>query len=167
MEELRRLVNGLDARPRATPPHLGPRPFASPFLHQPNSPQNCCLKLCPSRIAHPAQPTTSISVILIFAITTSNKMAREGTRSATGHSKPRLFETVDTAPAIKRTTKPKPTTTKDTTAAKVKGAKPVGVTKAPATKKEGVGAKVRELVPLQCPGCPLVIYRDRLYVHII
>lgn len=89
-------------------------------------------------------------------------MAREGTRSATGNSKPRIFQTIDTTPAVKRTAKPKKTTTpasattgtagttpttnttttstKEPLAAKVKGAKPTGVSK-PA-KKEGVGAKV-------------------------
>jgi hypothetical protein len=72
-------------------------------------------------------------------------MAREGTRSATGNSKPRVFQTIDTQPTIKRTVKPKTTTTKEPVAAKVKAAKPTGVTKkkAPAAKKEGVGAKVR------------------------
>ncbi|KAM0816899.1 hypothetical protein AB5N19_02701 [Seiridium cardinale] len=75
-----------------------------------------------------------------------NKMAREGTRSATGNSKPRVFETVDTQPAIKRTTKPKATTTKDTTATKVKGAKPAGVTKKTPAKKEGAGAKAKAAV---------------------
>jgi len=34
-------------------------------------------------------------------------MAREGTRSATGNSKPRVFNTVDTGPTIKRSRKPK------------------------------------------------------------
>jgi hypothetical protein len=61
-------------------------------------------------------------------------MAREGTRSATGSSKPRVFQQVDTAPTIKR----KPATKKA-------GAKPTGVTKkTPATKKESsVVKKVR------------------------
>ncbi|KAI0129738.1 hypothetical protein BJ170DRAFT_286043 [Xylariales sp. AK1849] len=73
-------------------------------------------------------------------------MAREGTRSATGNSKPRVFQTIDTEPTIKRTTKPK--TEKEPVAAKVKAAKPAGVTKkkAPAAKKEGVGAKVKAAV---------------------
>lgn len=67
-------------------------------------------------------------------------MPREGTRSATGNSKPRVFPVVDTAPAVKRTAKPK----KAAPAPKAKAAKPVGVTKkkAPA-KKEGVAKKVR------------------------
>ncbi|ETS78329.1 hypothetical protein PFICI_10391 [Pestalotiopsis fici W106-1] len=74
-------------------------------------------------------------------------MAREGTRSATGNSKPRIFQTIDTQPAVKRTTKPKKTpttattTTKEPITAKIKGAKPAGVSK-PA-KKESVGAKVK------------------------
>lgn len=52
-------------------------------------------------------------------------MAREGTRSSTGHAAPRQFATVDTAPAIKR----KPATKKA-------GSKPTGVTKKVAPKKE-------------------------------
>lgn len=52
-------------------------------------------------------------------------MAREGTRSSTGHAAPRQFATVDTAPAIKR----KPATKKA-------GTKPTGVTKKVAPKKE-------------------------------
>lgn len=67
-------------------------------------------------------------------------MPREGTRSATGNARPRVFQTVDTAPAIKRTTKPK---AKPEVEAEVKAAKPVGVTKKKAApKKEGVVAKV-------------------------
>ncbi|KAI1141339.1 hypothetical protein F5Y05DRAFT_372136 [Hypoxylon sp. FL0543] len=81
-------------------------------------------------------------------------MPREGTRSATGNSKPRVFQTVDTAPAIKRTTKPKakklPTTgtTGTKPAAKPKAAKPTGVTKkkSAAPKKEGVANKVKAAV---------------------
>ncbi|KAI0973405.1 hypothetical protein F4678DRAFT_426626 [Xylaria arbuscula] len=69
-------------------------------------------------------------------------MPREGTRSATGNSRPRVFQAVDTAPAIKRTNKPKakkpaaePTT--------VKPVKPVGVTKKKTVpKKDGPVAKV-------------------------
>jgi hypothetical protein len=73
-------------------------------------------------------------------------MAREGTRSATGNSKPRIFQSIDTAPAIKRTTKPKTKKTapkKESLVDKIKSVKPAGVTKkkAPA-KKESVGAKV-------------------------
>ncbi|KAI1416685.1 hypothetical protein F5Y13DRAFT_154486 [Hypoxylon sp. FL1857] len=78
-------------------------------------------------------------------------MPREGTRSATGNSKPRVFQTVDTAPAIKRTTKPK--TKKSPTigtksGAKPKAAKPTGVTKkkSAAPKKEGVASKVKAAV---------------------
>ena len=80
-------------------------------------------------------------------------MPREGTRSQTGHSKPRVFPVVDTAPTIKRTAKPKTekktttTTAKKATAAGgAKGAKPTGVTKKKAApKKEGgvVAKKVR------------------------
>lgn len=66
-------------------------------------------------------------------------MAREGTRSSTGNSKPRVFETVDTAPAISRKPRAKTTTKKA-------GAKPTGVTKkAGRPKKEGsVVNKARE-----------------------
>lgn len=59
-------------------------------------------------------------------------MAREGTRSATGNSKPRVFDTPDTAPVIARKPKSKTTTTKS--------AKPVGVTK---TKKVTPAKKAR------------------------
>lgn len=61
-------------------------------------------------------------------------MAREGTRSATGSSKPRIFQQVDTAPTIKR----KPATKKA-------GAKPTGVTKKTAApkKESSVVSKVR------------------------
>ncbi|KAJ4423205.1 hypothetical protein N0V82_002199 [Gnomoniopsis sp. IMI 355080] len=63
-------------------------------------------------------------------------MAREGTRSATGNSKPRVFDTPDTAPAITRKPKAKTTT-------KPAGSKPVGVTK---TKKTGPASKACEIV---------------------
>jgi hypothetical protein len=73
-------------------------------------------------------------------------MPREGTRSATGNSKPRVFQTIDTAPTIKRTTKPKPKTS-TTAVPTAKGAKPTGITKkkapAPKAKKDSGGAKVR------------------------
>lgn len=61
-------------------------------------------------------------------------MAREGTRSATGSSTPRVFQQVDTAPTIKR----KPATKKA-------GAKPTGVTKKTAApkKESSVVKKVR------------------------
>ncbi len=75
-------------------------------------------------------------------------MAREGTRSATGNSKPRVFQPIDTAPAIKRTTKPK---APKKTAAAPKGAKPTGVTKKKAPAKEGAATKkvrARYLGPL-------------------
>ncbi|POS72750.1 hypothetical protein DHEL01_v208859 [Diaporthe helianthi] len=52
-------------------------------------------------------------------------MAREGTRSATGSSRPRVFQQVDTAPTIKR----KPATKKA-------GVKPTGVTKKTAAPKK-------------------------------
>ncbi|CAP66713.1 uncharacterized protein PODANS_4_7860 [Podospora anserina S mat+] len=74
-------------------------------------------------------------------------MAREGTRSSTGNSKPRVFQTVDTAPAVKRTTKPK--AAKEET----KGAKPTGVTKKKAApKKETVAKKVCRLRLRLCGG---------------
>ncbi|RKU49270.1 hypothetical protein DL546_009709 [Coniochaeta pulveracea] len=72
-------------------------------------------------------------------------MAREGTRSQTGHSKPRVFATVDTEPAVKRTTKPK-TVKKSATAAKPTGARHAGVTKKKAAPKNesGVAKKVED-----------------------
>lgn len=68
-------------------------------------------------------------------------MVREGTRSQTGHSKPRVFAQVDTEPTIKRTTKPKTAVVKkvEPTKPEAKGAKPTGVTKKTAAKK-GTGA---------------------------
>jgi hypothetical protein len=62
-------------------------------------------------------------------------MAREGTRSATGNSRPRVFPTVDTAPA---TTRKKATKPKKKAVPAVKASKPAGVTKkkAPAKKVE-------------------------------
>ncbi|KAI1758009.1 hypothetical protein F4782DRAFT_6903 [Xylaria castorea] len=68
-------------------------------------------------------------------------MPREGTRSATGNSRPRVFQTVDTAPAIKRTTKPK--TKKPVAEPGVKPVKPAGVTKKRAPKKDGAVEKVK------------------------
>ena len=69
-------------------------------------------------------------------------MPREGTRSATGNSKPRVFPVVDTAPAVKRTVKPKPKKEAAPKVAAAKGAKPVGVTKKKAApKKESAVAK--------------------------
>jgi hypothetical protein len=67
-------------------------------------------------------------------------MARE-TRSQTGNAKPRVIPVVDTAPTIKR----KPATKKKAAAkTEAKGAKPVGVTKKKAPKKEtGAAKKVR------------------------
>lgn len=66
-------------------------------------------------------------------------MAREGTRSATGNSKPRVFATVDTAPAVTRAPRKK-TASPKTAVAK----KPTGVTKKKAPKKESaVATKVR------------------------
>ncbi|CAG8972789.1 hypothetical protein HYALB_00007714 [Hymenoscyphus albidus] len=72
-------------------------------------------------------------------------MAREGTRSATGNSRPRVFPTIP-EPTVKKTTAnsgakrgPKKVTTK--------GVKPVGVTKkAPAAKKPSVGTKAKGAV---------------------
>ncbi|KAI1846382.1 hypothetical protein JX266_007587 [Neoarthrinium moseri] len=119
-----------DARQTTTPPHLAL--LLPPFLLHiiTHFTGFCHLKLC-----HPIPNPNTYT------------MAREGTRSATGNSKPRVFQTVDTAPTIKRTTKPKTASTTDTAATKVKAAKPAGVTKkkAPA-KKEGVGAKVKAAV---------------------
>ncbi len=72
----------------------------------------------------------------------NSSMPREGTRSQTGHSKPRVFPVVDTAPAVKRKTKPA-AAKKDAAPKAAKGAKPTGVTKKKAPKKEtGVAKKV-------------------------
>ncbi|KAI1164395.1 hypothetical protein F5B18DRAFT_250857 [Nemania serpens] len=71
-------------------------------------------------------------------------MPREGTRSATGNSRPRVFPTVDTAPAIKRTTKPK--AKKPAVESTAKPVKPTGVTKKVAPKKDGAAAKVKDTV---------------------
>ncbi len=66
-------------------------------------------------------------------------MARE-TRSATGNSKPRVVPVIDTAPTIKRKAAPKKAAAPK---AEAKGAKPTGVTKKKAPKKEtGVAKKV-------------------------
>lgn len=74
-------------------------------------------------------------------------MPREGTRSQTGNSKPRVFPVVDTAPAVKRTTKPKPAAAEEPKAAPAKGAKPTGVTKKAAPKKESTVAKKASTLP--------------------
>ncbi|KAI1420356.1 hypothetical protein F5Y12DRAFT_133584 [Xylaria sp. FL1777] len=72
----------------------------------------------------------------------ASEMPREGTRSATGNSRPRVFQAVDTAPAIKRTTKPK--AKKPAAEPSVKPVKPAGVTKKKtAPKKDGAVAKVK------------------------
>ncbi|KKY35613.1 putative histone transcription regulator [Diaporthe ampelina] len=64
-------------------------------------------------------------------------MAREGTRSATGSSTPRVFQQVDTAPTINR----KPATKKA-------GSKPTGVTKKVAApkKESSVAKKVKAVI---------------------
>lgn len=67
-------------------------------------------------------------------------MAREGTRSSTGHAAPRQFATVDTAPTIKR----KPATKKA-------GSKPTGVTKQVAPKKEN------NVVKKVCYSCAIML----------
>jgi hypothetical protein len=67
-------------------------------------------------------------------------MAREGTRSQTGNSKPRVFPVVDTAPTVKRTTKPK-AAKKAAPKAAAKTAPAGGVTKKKAPKKESAVAK--------------------------
>lgn len=75
-------------------------------------------------------------------------MVREGTRSQTGNSRPRVFSSIDTEPTIKRT-KPVGSRKKKTAAAPAagapakNGAKPAGVTKKTPAKKTGsVAAKV-------------------------
>ncbi|KAH8598845.1 hypothetical protein B0O99DRAFT_505779 [Bisporella sp. PMI_857] len=75
-------------------------------------------------------------------------MAREGTRSATGNSKPRIFPTItETAPTKKRASANTGVKRGPKKATAVKGSKPVGVTKktAPA-KKTSVATKAKGLV---------------------
>lgn len=87
-------------------------------------------------------------------------MPREGTRSATGNSKPRVFPVVDTAPAVKRTTT-KPKTAKVAPAAKAKAAaKPTGVTKKKAAPKKetGVVKKVHHPRFRRAKSCSRAIY---------
>ncbi|KAK2041131.1 hypothetical protein LZ31DRAFT_557285 [Colletotrichum somersetense] len=61
-------------------------------------------------------------------------MAREGTRSQTGNSKPRVFPVVDTAPVRKQNAAaPAAAKKPKTSTAASKVAKPVGVTKKKAT----------------------------------
>jgi len=74
-------------------------------------------------------------------------MAREGTRSATGHSAPRVFSVPETAAPVKK----RATTSKAKAAPKkvtaVKSNKPAGVTKAKKaapTKKPAVAAKTKK-----------------------
>jgi len=71
-------------------------------------------------------------------------MAREGTRSATGNSKPRVFPIVDTEPAVKRTNKPKVVKKVAEPKPAARAAKPTGVTKKKAAPKKetGVAKKV-------------------------
>ncbi|TAQ87185.1 hypothetical protein B7494_g4499 [Chlorociboria aeruginascens] len=82
--------------------------------------------------------------------TQTDKMAREGTRSATGNSKPRIFPTVTETPAT--TTKKRATANSGVKrgpkkATTVKASKPTGVTKkkAPA-KKTNVATKAKGVV---------------------
>lgn len=78
-------------------------------------------------------------------------MVREGTRSQTGNARPRVFQTVDTQPTIKRS-KPigagrKSATTSTATPAAAPKKTTGGVTKkAPAKKAGGVAGKVRAVV---------------------
>ncbi|KAI0201623.1 hypothetical protein F4808DRAFT_107379 [Astrocystis sublimbata] len=75
-------------------------------------------------------------------------MPREGTRSSTGNSKPRVFQTVDTAPAFKRTTKPvsEKKTETEATVKPVKPVKPAGVTKKKRAPKPSTVEKVKTAV---------------------
>jgi hypothetical protein len=84
------------------------------------------------------------------------------TRSQTGNSKPRVVPVVDTAPTIKRTAKPKaPAKKKAAAKTEAKGAKPAGVTKKKAPKKEGDAAKkvpfCSLLPPFLHPGSLIMI----------
>ena len=71
-------------------------------------------------------------------------MAREGTRSATGNSKPRVFSVPDTAPTFTRTRAPGSGKRKTKTPKVPTAAKPKGVTKkkAPAKKSASASTKV-------------------------
>jgi hypothetical protein len=75
------------------------------------------------------------------------------TRSKTGNSKPRVIPVIDTAPTI---TRKAPTKKKAAPKAEAKGAKPTGVTKKKAPKKDGAVAKVHipfpPLTPLAYDG---------------
>jgi hypothetical protein len=73
-------------------------------------------------------------------------MARE-TRSQTGNAKPRVIPVVDTAPTIKR----KPAAKKAAAKTEAKGAKPAGVTKKKAPKKESGAAKKVRTSPFPQP----------------
>ena len=76
-------------------------------------------------------------------------MARE-TRSQTGNAKPRVVPVIDTAPTIKRKAAPKKVAAPK---AETKGAKPTGVTKKKAPKKEtGVAKKVAPHAHRRPPG---------------
>jgi len=74
-------------------------------------------------------------------------MPREGTRSQTGNAKPRVFPIVDTAPAVKRTTKAKVAAPKPA----AKAAKPTGVTKKKAAPKKESGVVKKVCAPTQSP----------------
>ena len=101
-------------------------------------------------------------------------MPREGTRSATGNSKPRVFPTVDTAPAVKRTTTTKPKTTKATPATTKAAAKPTGVTKKKAAPKKESGVVKKVYTTVLSLGAPRVqtramvaIYTSYMMAHMV
>lgn len=89
-------------------------------------------------------------------------MVREGTRSQTGNARPRVFNTVDTGPTIKRTKpttgagrKPKSTATTTTSAGAKSVGKGAGVVKSqkPAKSAGSAAGKVGYLLLLP-PSCP-------------
>ncbi|SPO04810.1 uncharacterized protein DNG_07495 [Cephalotrichum gorgonifer] len=71
-------------------------------------------------------------------------MAREGTRSQTGNSRPRIFQTIDTAPAITRR-KPAADAGAGGLKSKLVGAKPKPAKEKKAEAGSGAGAAVEKI----------------------
>lgn len=93
-------------------------------------------------------------------------MPREGTRSATGNSKPRVFPVVDTEPAVKRTAvKPKTTKAAPATTKAKAAAKPTGVTKKKAAPKKESG--VAKKVHISVRGAPRVYTRATYAIYTV
>lgn len=77
-------------------------------------------------------------------------MAREGTRSSTGNSKPRVFQTIDTSPTIKRSRKSK---TAGLLGGKSDKASAPMLATDSSTKKKGPAKKAGALVTKVCLPC--------------